>query len=241
MLLELDGPASDMRALRAWRSTSPELCALWDESVPVSEWAGVVIGVDGADVGRVLELSLPLKKLTGIVPAEIGRLTALRTLYLNQNQLTSVPPELGRLTKLTSLVLFFNQLTSVPAELGNLTALQILTLSSNQLTSIPAELGNLAALQTLDLSNNQLRSIPAEFGQLTNLTSFRLVNNRVSSLPAELGALTSLLGLEFSGNPLSFGALPDEVKSLSTENGGNTTFKTNMSYLPGILYYLLFW
>jgi len=36
----LDGPASDVCVLQAWRSACPKLEMLWDESQPVAEWAG---------------------------------------------------------------------------------------------------------------------------------------------------------------------------------------------------------
>ena len=52
--------------------------------------------------GRVVELLLEEFGLTGAVPAEIGRLSALRKLDLSGNQLTSVPAEIGQLTSLVS-------------------------------------------------------------------------------------------------------------------------------------------
>jgi leucine-rich repeat protein SHOC2 len=81
---------------------------------------------------RVVELSLG--GLTGAVPAEIGRLSALRALMLIDNQLTSLPAEIGQLTSLEKLYLIRNQLTSVPAEIGQLTSLRELRLVYNRLT-----------------------------------------------------------------------------------------------------------
>jgi Leucine-rich repeat (LRR) protein len=72
--------------------------ALWDESTLVAEWAGVDIGEDGApDAGRVVKIDLTSRHLSCMVPAELGRLTALTGLYLFNNQVTSVPAELGSL------------------------------------------------------------------------------------------------------------------------------------------------
>ena len=62
--------------------------------------------------GRVEELKLEEFGLTGAVPAEVGRLSALRGLDLNVNQLTSVPEEIGQLTSLEVLDLECNELTS---------------------------------------------------------------------------------------------------------------------------------
>ena len=64
------------------------------------------------------------------MPAEIGLLTTLKTLYLGYNQLTSLPAEIGQLTALKSLFLNYNQLTSLPAEIGQLTSLELLYLKA---------------------------------------------------------------------------------------------------------------
>ena len=110
---------SDADALRAWRAECPELRKLWDESEPVTEWEGVTFGeAGGADAGRVVGIDFENKGLTGDVPAALGGLTALTSLDLHENQLTSVPEELGELTALETLILSKNQLTSVPAALG---------------------------------------------------------------------------------------------------------------------------
>ena len=97
--------------------------------------------------------------------------------------------QLGGLTALKTLSLSGNQLTSVPAELGNLTALKWLNLAINQLTSVPASFGRLSALETLRLEDNQLRSVPAELGNLTSLKFLNLLGNSISSLPEEVEAL----------------------------------------------------
>jgi hypothetical protein len=93
----------------------------------VTEWERVSFGVEGTDAGRVVKLDLGLMRLNYnkfpynkfnynkcVVPAELGRLTALRDLRLNGNKFTSVPAELGRLTALTRLDLRTNDLKSVP-------------------------------------------------------------------------------------------------------------------------------
>ena len=73
--------------------------------------------------GRVVELCLDGFGLSGGMPAEVGRLSALRRLVLTDNDLTSVPAEIGQLTSLERLDLKNNKLTSVPAEIGQLTSL----------------------------------------------------------------------------------------------------------------------
>jgi Leucine-rich repeat (LRR) protein len=92
------------------------------------------------DTTTILELDS--KKLTSL-PAEIGNLINLQTLYLHINTLTSLPAEIGNLINLQTLILHNNKLTSLPAEIGKLIKLQELFLSNNKLTSLPVELLNI--------------------------------------------------------------------------------------------------
>ena len=109
----------DVGVLRTWRAMCPELQERWPEDEQPEEWDGVTM-----ENGRVVELELGRAGLTGAVPAEVGRLSALRYLDLSYNQLTSLPAEIGQLTSLESLHLGVNQLTSLPAEIGQLTSLR---------------------------------------------------------------------------------------------------------------------
>jgi leucine-rich repeat protein SHOC2 len=197
----------DVGVLRTWRAMCPELQERWLEDEHPEDWLGVTM-----ENGRVVELYLEGFDLTGAVPAEIGRLSALRELNLGDNELTSLPAEIGRLTSLRDLFLIGNQLTSVPADIGQLTSLTRLWLSHNQLTSLPAEIGQLTALTRLNLGDNQLTSLPAEIGQLTSLRDLYLGNNELSSLPAEIGQLTALEHLDLSGNQLT--TLPAAIREL---------------------------
>jgi internalin A len=138
------------------------------------------------------------------VPESLGNLTALTTLDLGRNQLSSVPESLGNLTALTTLDLGRNQLSSVPESLGNLTALTTLDLAINNLVSVPESLGNLSALTTLDLAINNLVSVPESLANLTALISLRLDRNQLTALPALLAnLLANGLLLVLRGNPLA--------------------------------------
>jgi leucine-rich repeat protein SHOC2 len=188
----------DVGVLRTWRAMCPELQERWPEAARPEHWEGVTM-----ENGRVVQLKLEEFGLTGAVPAEIGRLSALTELHLGDNHLTSLSAEIGQLAVLEVLDLGGNQLTSVPAEIGQLTALRELYLYDNQLTSVPAEIGQLTSLEGLYLGDNQLTSLPAEIGQLTSLTELYLDGNQLTSLPAEIGQLTSLETLGLGGNQLT--------------------------------------
>jgi len=81
--------------------------------------------------------------------------------FWNQGLTGSIPPEIGCLTNLTELLLDDNQLTGeIPSEIGQLTKLEDMNLSYNQLTGeIPPEVcdsiesNNLAINNILDGNN----------------------------------------------------------------------------------------
>ncbi|WP_162180739.1 leucine-rich repeat domain-containing protein, partial [Neochlamydia sp. EPS4] len=152
-------------------------------------------------LSQLQRLDLNQNQLTTL-PAEIGQLSQLRGLYLKQNQLTALPAEIGQLSQLRRLHLNQNQLTSLPAEIGRLSWLQELDLSQNQLTSLPTEIEQLSKLQTLKLNQNQLTCLPAEIGQMSQLQRLDLSQNQLASLPVEIGQLHQLQTLELAENPL---------------------------------------
>jgi leucine-rich repeat protein SHOC2 len=197
----------DVGVLRTWRAMCPELQERWPEDEQPEDWEGVTM-----DNGRVVELWLEEFGLTGAVPAEIGRLSALWQLNLSRNQLTSLPAEIGQLAALDQLYLRGNQLTSVPAEVWQLTSLTWLDLSENQLTSLPAEIGQLTSLDQLYLRGNQLTSLPAEIGQLTSLEELGLGGNQLTSVPAEVGQLISLRVLYLDRNQLT--SMPAAIREV---------------------------
>ena len=90
----------------------------WLSDAPLGEWHGVVTNDDG----RVTELVLAAKGLSGEIPPELGNLSNLTRLYLFQNKLSGeIPPELGSLSNLEQLTLGENELSGeIPAELGSL-------------------------------------------------------------------------------------------------------------------------
>ena len=188
----------------------------WLSDLPVSEWYGV--GTDGS--GRVTHLSLWGNRLNGPIPPELGQLTHLQELFLEENELSGpVPAELGGLSHLRSLFLAANQLSGpIPPELAALTKLQRMALANNQLSGpIPRALGQLSRLRQLFLGGNQLTGpIPSELGQLTHLQRLALSGNQLSgAIPPELGGLSHLQWLFLRANDLS-GTIPPELAALTS-------------------------
>ena len=169
----------------------------WLSNETLSEWHGVTTDA----TGRVTVLSLSVNELSGEIPAELGNLANLQTLYLYANDLSGeIPAELGSLTNLQTLSLSWNELSGeIPVELGGLTNLLWLQLQNNQLSGeIPVELGNLANLQRLSLYANDLSGeIPVELGNLANLQVLNLFDNTLSGpLPQSLSMLSQLSVLD---------------------------------------------
>ena len=186
----------------------------WLSDAPLGDW----FGVTADDHDRVIGLSLSQNQLSGVIPAQIGRLTDLENLNLWANQLRGeIPPQIGRLRNLQALSLVANQLHgSIPPELGNLGKLVELRLRLNQLSGpIPPNLGALTDLTYLDFAFNQLSgAIPPELGNLTSLTRMIFWANRLEGeIPPELGNLTNLEQLDVDRNRLT-GAIPPELGNL---------------------------
>ena len=90
----------------------------WLSDRPVREWEGVNTNA----AAGVTEINLAENGLEGVIPVEIGSLTAMMSLVLWNNRLSgSVPAEIGGLVNLEKFHVGGNQLTGgIPPELGQL-------------------------------------------------------------------------------------------------------------------------
>ncbi|KAJ0963804.1 hypothetical protein J5N97_028926 [Dioscorea zingiberensis] len=113
---------------------------------------------------RVITLNLSSSSLKGFLAPELGLLSSLQQLILDNNLLLgTIPKQIGMLKRLSLLDLSFNRISGpIPLEIGNLTNAMKIDLHSNGLTgTIPPELGNLESLIELLLDRNRLDgSIP---------------------------------------------------------------------------------
>ena len=207
----------------------------WLSGASMGEW----YGVEADDNGRVVGIDLRENLLSGQMPGELGGLTNLQWLFLNNdafscqvtpcratsptaNRLTGpIPPELGQLTNLERLYLALNPLTGeIPPELAALVKLRELGLWISQLGGgIPSWLGGLVGLEILNLAaNNFSGPIPVELGDLTNLNHLELsVNQLTGTIPASLGNLTGLEHLGLNSNQLT-GSIPASLGNLANLN-----------------------
>ncbi|GLT39539.1 hypothetical protein SLA2020_137230 [Shorea laevis] len=176
-------------------------------------------GVACNEEGRVANISLQGKGLSGSIPAALGGLKGLTGLYLHFNALIGeIPKEIASLSQLSDLYLNVNNLSGqIPPQIGNMTNLQVLQLCYNKLSgSIPTQLGSLKKLSVLALQYNQLMgAIPASLGDLEMLTRLDLsFNNLFGSVPAKLANAPMLKVLDIRNNTLS-GSVPQALKRLN--------------------------
>lgn len=202
-------------AIKASLDPDSRLLSSWTTSSD----GGSFEGVSFDELGRVVNISLQGRGLSGQIPKQIGQLKSLSGLYLHFNQLSgSVPREIAQLSELTELYLNVNNFTGeIPPEIGDLPNLQVLQLCYNKLTgSVPTQLGSLKKLGVLALQYNNLTgAIPASFGDLAMLKRLDLSFNRLfGSIPIKLANAPMLQVLDIRNNSLS-GNVPTDLKRLN--------------------------
>ncbi|XP_030546183.1 receptor protein kinase-like protein ZAR1 [Rhodamnia argentea] len=196
-------------SLGNWNSSDENPCS----------WNGVTCKEE-----KVVSVSIPKKRLYGLLPSALGSLSDLRHVNLRNNKFFGgLSFELFRAQGLQSLVLYGNSLSgSLPNDIGKLGYLQTLDLSQNMFNgSIPTSIVQCKRLKTLDLSQNNLTgSLPNGFGvNLVALEKLDLSFNRLNgSIPSDMGNLSNLQGtVDLSHNlfggsiPASLGNLPEKV------------------------------
>ncbi|XP_062020561.1 probable LRR receptor-like serine/threonine-protein kinase At3g47570 [Rosa rugosa] len=179
---------------------------------------------DIGNLSSLILLSLDENQLSGSIPSSMGRLLNLQGLYMYDNALQGyIPDELCQLEDLDVLYLGGNQLSGfVPSCLGNLTAsLRYLSLDSNLLNStIPSTLWGLTDILELDLSSNSLIGpLSAAVGNLKVATYINVSYNQLSgSVPSSIGSLVSLVNLSLAHNNLE-GPIPSSFEDCVSLEG----------------------
>lgn len=165
-----------------------------------------------ANPDSVTELDLSGYSM-GYLPPEIGELTNLEKLWLQDNNLEELPPSIGNLRKLTQLKLTGNRLNALPKEFWRLSSLERLWLNNNSFSDLDDKLGKLSSLKWLILDDNPLTALPSTIERLVHLEELWLQEGQLAVLPESLTKLESLKKLMLWGNPLQ--QLPVSLSNLS--------------------------
>ncbi|KAJ8622870.1 hypothetical protein MRB53_031399 [Persea americana] len=189
------------------------------------------------------ELRGSFSSLTGLC-----ELSALGTLYLDNNYLTSLPICMGNFSSLERLILQGNNLSSL---FGNsvpgLKRLLVLNLGSNLLTddSISPWIYNLTSLTVLELSNNTLRgsNTMRGFCNLRNLEELDIEGNsfECSLHPCfdSFQNLGNIESLDLSHNQL-VGMIPAQIVRLYSLSIFNVAFNNLSGVIPNEKQFLTF-
>jgi len=201
----------------------------WNVTDTPCDWYGVI-----CDNERITEIELMSNQLTGSLPTDL-ELPHLQSLYLSDNQITTVPD--WSLPLLQVLALDENELSTVP-DFFALPLLQTLDLWGNQLIMVP-DFSAMPNLWWLDLDNNRLATLP-DFSALASLQELSAGSNQLTEVP-DFSALPGLLSLSLYNNQLTsvpdFSALP-LLQELSLGSNQLTTVP-NLSSLPKLRTLLL--
>ena len=162
------------------------------------------------------------------IPEELGVLTRLKKLFLNENSLQFLPRNLfSKMVGLEEIYLYKNQLEDIcdssSSIFDNMKHLKFLDIHSNHLTifNIFTEMPILDSLllsynqlqhingldkcynlTNLDLNNNKISEFPSDILKLKKLSTLNLQNNDLNSIPNTLGLMNNLIRLNIEGNPL---------------------------------------
>ncbi|KAD3641177.1 hypothetical protein R6Q59_003806 [Mikania micrantha] len=193
--------------------------------------------------GRVVEISLNYKSLTGEIspaisalqslqsliipsnfisgelPAAIVNCSGLRVLNVSANNMTGELPDLSKLINLEILDVSGNYFTGdFPTWVGSLTRLSALLLGDNSYNDggMPESIGNLKNLKWLELSGSQLTGeIPKSIFDLKELKTLDLASNKLSGpFPVGITTMRNLWKILLSGNQLT-GVIPPELSELN--------------------------
>ncbi|KAH9625058.1 hypothetical protein KSS87_010548 [Heliosperma pusillum] len=128
----------------------------WDRNaVDPCSWAMVTCNSQGL----VTILGIPSQDLSGTLSPNIGNLTNLQTILLQNNNISGhIPAAIGKLSKIQTLDLSDNLfIGEIPTPLSHLENLHYLRLRNNSLSGeIPPGFANITQLTFIDLSYNNL-------------------------------------------------------------------------------------
>lgn len=151
------------------------------------------------------------------------------------NRLGDLPAEISRLSDLKSVDVSHNQLARLPTALADLPGLAQLSCSNNRLTTLPNGLGqSQGRLARIDASHNVLTELPSTLSGATALTSLNLEENKIKEVPKRvLMGLASVVDLSMAKNSLG-GCLWPDIQAMTSLRTMNLRFN-QFTELPASL------
>ncbi|KAK3444861.1 hypothetical protein EUGRSUZ_A00694 [Eucalyptus grandis] len=207
-----------------------------------NDFNSMMIPLGLANLSHLAYLNLSNAGFTGQIPAELSRLTKLRTLDLSWASLNLKKPNLrsliGDLGELRELYLdgvdvFAEGSEWCDALSSSVPKLEVLSMSYCSLSGpINASLMSLASLSVIQLDGNNLSSIVPRF--LANFSSLKTLSlydcDLQGEFPHEIFQVQTLQTLDLSSNELLQGSLPE-----FQENGSLRTLVLSFTNISGRL------
>jgi RHS repeat-associated protein len=177
-------------------------------------WFGITV-----TNGDITGIDLRLNNLTGSIPASIGQLEKLYSLYLYDNKITgALPSSIGQLSGLNVLNISSNQIADeLPVEVGQLIKLVTFDIHANKFAgALPTSLANLVALQTFNVGNNLFTGEMVDLSGCMNLSSLTLSKNQFTAgtIPSWITSLTNLAYLDMAECRRN-GQIPTNISQLT--------------------------
>ena len=175
------------------------------------------------------------KKGISELPQEIGKLTNLRILIMDDNNIKVFPDELYQLKRLWMLSFLDNEISYISEEIINLEDLLVFAACHNQIAVLPKNFYMLKNLTIFCLHGNKLTSLSNDIGNLVNLTSIAISNNDIKTLPPSIAKLKSLVSLDIENTkilsvPIDLLNLPN-LEKLSINDDLFPLIAKNIKYL----------
>ena len=172
-----------------------ESLSLYDNSLTTID------GIGSLAHAPLEELNVGCNKLTTL-PLDLGKLTSLKRIWLEDNEFDEFPLSLSQVPSLESIKLGGNKLTVLPANLSSLRNLVTLACENNMIEAFPLGIFDLESLRFLWLRQNRLVELPEKISDLNNLEVLSLSSNRLKTLPDSLANMSQLKKLYVNGNSI---------------------------------------
>lgn len=167
--------------------------------------------------GRVLQINLVYNGVSGPIPGDLAKASALQVLRLYDNMLTGgLPAELFQLQSLQVIDVSTNEMTGMLPSRIDMANLTDLVLYGNTFKGEFPSTFNAPNLQLLEVSSNSFTgNLPEGLSRATGLTQLVVSRNAFTgSLPSSYGSLVKLERLWTFYNMFSSPMIPDSYKAM---------------------------
>lgn len=168
------------------------------------------------------------------IPDTLYKMTDLIYLSLsNQRGLTNFPAALCNLTKLRTLNINETNISVLPNEIDYLSELRTFNAQKTPLKALPPEIGNLTNLEDFDMSQSSLEHLP-NISKLTKLIRLRMGDTRLTHLPDCFATLQDLEEVNLERSPIE--TLPDSLGKVKNLRYLNLAGCSSLTSLPATLW-----